>query len=178
MKKSFYIYLHGEGEPQATWLQTGTGGGQQVGMGELREAALLAQGHRIVVVVPAHKVVITETDLPLRQIQRLRQAVPYALEERFAEDVDILHFALGQRDAAGQIPVAVVARAQMEQWRQQLEEVDLRPQRMVPLQLILPRREGEWSLLLEPGMSCLRSGANSGTAMPEQSWQVDARLGI
>jgi general secretion pathway protein L len=84
--------------------------------GTLRDAAPLAQGGRVVGLVPAQSVLTLDADLPARAGSRLAQAVPFALEEQLADDVDTLHFALGARDESGKTPVAVVARPTLDGW--------------------------------------------------------------
>lgn len=93
---------------------------------------------RLVVLVPAEAVYLTTVKLPIRQTQRLAQAVPYALEDRVADDIDELHFALGARQADGSTPVAVVSHAQMEAWLLPFAELGRQPDWVVPDVLTLP----------------------------------------
>lgn len=78
----------------------------------------------IAVVVPAETVALHRLAMPTRRAGELRQAVPYALEERLAEPVEQLHFALGRRDGAD-IEVAVAARRDMQAWLQRHASADL-----------------------------------------------------
>jgi general secretion pathway protein L len=82
----------------------------------LREVLPLAPGRRVVGLVPAQSVSTLDADLPPRAGAKLAQAVPFALEEQLADDVDTLHFALGSRSESGRTAVAVVARATLEGW--------------------------------------------------------------
>ena len=82
--------------------------------GSLREAAALAALRRVVGLLPASEVVTLDAELPARAGAKLLQAVPYALEEQVADDIDELHFAIGPRGDDGRTPVAVVARAVMQ----------------------------------------------------------------
>lgn len=52
----------------------------------------------------------TSVKLPMRQRAKLLQAIPYALEEQLADDVDDLHFAVGPRASDGSMPVIAVSR--------------------------------------------------------------------
>lgn len=127
-----------------------------VRQGSLAEAAVEATARRVVVLVPAADVLLTRANVPTPNRQRARKAVPFALEEQLAEDVDTLHFALGARDADGQWPVAVTARAQMDAWLAQLHDAAILPDRFYPEQVLLPLAPGSASLLLEDARVLLR----------------------
>ena len=61
---------------------------------------------------PPAEVTLAAPDLPpVRGAARIAQAVPFALEEHLASDLETLHFAIGPRDpASSATPVAIVAR--------------------------------------------------------------------
>ncbi len=124
--------------------------------GSLTEAAMLATGHRVVVLVPAADLLLARAAVPTSNRQRARKAIPFALEEQLAEDVDTLHFALGVRDSDGQWPVAVVAQARMDEWLSQLHEAGILPDRLLPEPTALPLEPGNGSLLLEADRVLLR----------------------
>lgn len=122
----------------------------------LAEAATQTAGRRVVVLVPGSEVLLTRAAVPTTNRQRARKATPFALEDLLAADVDDLHFALGARDAEGQWPVAVVARARMDEWLQQLHAAGILPDRLVPEALALPLEAGGGGLLLEAESALLR----------------------
>lgn len=116
------------------WLARGAAGSSW------RRGDALPPETRVTVVVPAETVALHRLRLPARRLAELRQAVPYALEERLAEPVEQLHFALGRRDGE-EVEVAVVARRDMQTWLQRLQAAGL-PQApaMVADAHLLPRR--------------------------------------
>lgn len=102
--------------------------GAQVGVpgrGDLQAAADAAAGRRVIALVPCTNVLRTFSDIPLRNNTKILQALPFALEEQLAGDVEELHFAIGKRRADGDLPVAVVERLKMEAWLEQLAAVEL-----------------------------------------------------
>ena len=103
-----------------------------VGTGTLADAALAATSRQAIVLVlaPALEVMRASADLPLRSGPRLLQALPFALEEQLAEDVDALHFAPGIRADDGPLPVAVVRRVLIEEWIARLAAAGIRPARL------------------------------------------------
>ena len=122
-------------------------------------------GPSVGVVVPGQEVLVTRVSVPGARGRQLRQAVPYALEERLAADVEALHFALGRPGPDGAVPVAVVARRTVQGWLDRLAAAGLRAERMVPDSLALPPVEGGWHLLSEPEGSVLRLGPERGLAV-------------
>lgn len=139
------------------------------------EAVLeLAASHRVVAFAPADAVRLASVSVPSRQAAKVRQAAPYALEDQLADEIDELHFAIGAsstRAADGAHPVAVVARAAMDQWLAPLRAAGLAPESVLPECLCLPPPQaGEWVLLLAKDGDAaegnarwiVRSGANAG----------------
>jgi len=93
----------------------------------LEQAASLSEGRRVVGLVPASHVLRTRADIPLRNKARIQQALPFALEEQLAADLDNQHFAFSARDEGGRIPVAVVARRRVSEWLEQLTAAGIKP---------------------------------------------------
>lgn len=123
----------------------------------------LAAQRRIVLLVPGVDVRLTQVTVPARQPAKVLQAAPYALEDQLAVDVETLHFALGPRQADGSFPVAVVAKARMEEWLTPLRERGLKADMVVPETLCLPATEAErWSSLAEPCQITVRTAPYAG----------------
>jgi general secretion pathway protein L len=119
MSETLVIRLRAPEEAPASWLVLDGNGARSGPMlsGPVSDACELAQGRRVVLLLPGTEITLAEPELPLRGGARLAQVVPYALEEQLASDVDTLHFTVGQRaaDAVG-TPVAIVARSLMQRW--------------------------------------------------------------
>lgn len=106
-------------------LTTGTGWLARVGSGgNWRSGEAVPADAEVVAIVPAETVALHRLRMPTRRAAELRQAVPYALEERLAEPVEQLHFALGRRDG-DELDVAVVARRDMQAWLRRHEQAPL-----------------------------------------------------
>ncbi len=130
--------------------------------GSLEEAAPLATQRRLIALAPAEQVTLFQVQLKARSRQQLLRAVPYALEDELAEDVESLHFALGPDLGEDRYPVAVVAREHMQRWAQMLQSAGLRPRLLVPEMLALPRSAQEWTLLQESGRRVVRTESWAG----------------
>jgi len=117
--------------------------------GALTDAAPLVQGRPVIALIPATEALTTTVNLPARSGSKLNAALPYALEEQVASDVDTMHFAAGDRRESGIRPVAAVARAQLDGWLARLEEVGIVPWKIIPENYGLARIPGTMSVLVD-----------------------------
>lgn len=161
MSETLLIRLDSEANPRDWALLDAEG--QMVGevqQGELPPVI----NRRVTVLVPADDVVLTHARVPGRNRQRVLQAVPYALEEQFAEDIENLHFAVGSGSAELGYPVAVVSRSRMDGWVAGLKSLGLAPEAMYAEVQTLPLSSDGWTLLIEGDRALARTGAHGGFA--------------
>lgn len=128
MSETLVIRLRAADEAAASWLIVDGNGARSgpVQSGPVADALGSAQGRRVVLLLPGSDITLAEPELPVRGGARIAQAVPFALEEQLASDVEALHFAVGTRPAgAVGTPVAVVARATLERWLAQCDAAGL-----------------------------------------------------
>jgi len=116
------------------------------------------------VLIPGTDVLLTQTNISSKQQQKIIQAVPYALEDQLAEEVENLHFALGKR-AQGNIPVAVIARRQMDAYIQQLSAVGITPAALIPDMLAVPKPAEGWGVLYLNNILLVRTDLHAGFAI-------------
>lgn len=166
MTETMFIRLPANPGASAQWLTSDPSRPScpTVHQGSLTEAASQCGGRSSVVVfVPASQLVVLQATVPTRNRARMAQAIPYSLEERFAEDVEQLHFALGRR-MHDQVAVAVVAKRDMAVWTEMLHAAQIEADALVPDVLALPWKPGQWSALIEDRSCLVRTGPASGWA--------------
>lgn len=129
-------------------------------VGSLEQAAAESANRPVIVLVPATDVLTTSIDVPIRGGARLRAALPFALEESLADDVETLHFASGARRDSKLLPVAVVANAKMDQWTASLAEAGIDAQQIVPENCGLARIPGTMSILVDGDKVFFNDGAD------------------
>jgi len=135
--------------------------------GPLAEAVNDLRDRRVIVLVPGADVLTTTVDIPVKGGSKLQAALPFALEEMLAEDIDELHFAAGTRRENGRLPVAVVNRARLEDWLAALDAAGLEPSRIVAEQHGLARIPGTVSLLLEGDAVIVNDGLDAELIMQD-----------
>jgi len=154
MAEIFVVRLTDDGEPE--WLAVDASGAVTDPGGRCPVEALpaLVGQRRLVVLVPAHKVVLTSVNVPIRNPARLRQALPFALEEQVAEELSRLHFAAGRRAPNGDVPAAIVRRQDLDDWIGQMRAAGLEPAAIYAEQEAMPSSPNATVWLIEDG-SCL-----------------------
>ncbi len=168
MATTIYIRLGDSPEQQVSWLARGDAATPSVRSEPLAKVAEKAAGARLVLFAPATEMVTLSAEVPPLTGQRLRQALPYALEEQFAGEVELLHIAHGARSDDGTIAVVALAHEQMQHWQALFATMEFRPHQMLNEALALPWRDGEWSLLLEPQRALLRIAADTAQVFPPE----------
>jgi len=152
MSETLVIRLRAPEEAPASWQIVDANGARsgQVQSGPVADALNVAQGRRVVVLLPGTEITLAEPELPLRGGARLAQAVPFALEEQLASDVEALHFAVGSRHAgAVGTPVAVVARGLLDRWLATCETAGIQPDAAFADSAAVPVSPNGCSLLLD-----------------------------
>ena len=123
-------------------------------------AILADRRHKVYFGVPGADVRLLVQPVASEEKKHLGKALPFALEEQVAEDIDDLHFAwcpLQGEDYA----VAITAREKMDAWQALLADLP-GIQSWLPEPLLLPWRSGEWCLVLEGPMAIVRFGQCGG----------------
>ncbi len=138
--------------------------------GELMQATAMSTGRRVAVILPSGDALATESDAPAKGAAKLAQVVPYALEERVADEIEHLHFAIGDRDSAtGRVPVVVVERARLEARLVELRAAGLNPQAIYSAATLLPAMPGQMIGLLEGDTLILRTADAPPLVLPALS---------
>lgn len=160
MVESLVVNLDPDAD-QAQWIAVDDTGGR-IGppvSGPLSAARIDRGDRRLIVLVPATEVLTTAIDMPVKSSARIQQALPFALEEYVAEDIEELHCAAGARTDDGRLNVAVVSRSNLEAWLDKLSDAGLTPDAIIPENHGLPLVPGTASLLFDRDRVFINDGA-------------------
>jgi general secretion pathway protein L len=152
MSETLVIRLRAADEAPASWLIVDGNGARSgpVQSGPLSDALNLVLGRGVVLLLPGSDITLAEPELPLRGGARLLQAVPFALEEQLATDVETLHFAIGTKSkGAVGTPVAVVARSLIDRWHGACEAAGIHPDAAYSDAAAVPVSPNACTLLLD-----------------------------
>lgn len=147
--------------------------------GPLGLALPAAAGRHVCVLVPGTDVLLMEPELPAKAGTKFAQIVPYALEEQLAADIDDLHFAIGRRGGAdlsgrrvsdsARTPVAVVARALMDEWLSAVQAAGIVPESMYADTELLPANPGQAVAWLDGDVVVVRPVGAAPVTMPSDA---------
>jgi len=171
MSETFVIRLLPERDTEevAQWLLVDQGGARMgvVLTGSVTDAAPLAVGRKVVVIVPGTDALLAEPLLPIKRAVQLEQLVRYALEEQLASDIDDLHFALGKRTASGATPVVALEHERMQRWQAQLTGAGIVADVMYVDTDLVPSATGGIAIV-DGGLLWTRQGSSRATVLDVQ----------
>ena len=153
----------------ATWLVVDARGAPSSPpqSGPLALAAARTPGRRVCVLVSGAEVLLAEPDVPVKAGAKVQQLVPYALEEQLADDIEDLHFALGKRSSeSSRVPVAVIAKALLDQWLAELRGAGIEPDAVYADSELLPQNPGQAVALLEADTVSVRPPGGTPVTLP------------
>jgi general secretion pathway protein L len=164
------LYLHAE---DASWLMLDAEGQIQQSISHAPLSELVAPlDYEVQVIVPATDILLTFADLPKLNSQRIRQALPFALEEQLIDDVSNLHFAIGEHQLNQGYPVAIVSQTKMESWLERLSQASITPSALIPASLTLPFTSDNWYACLYAAIGFVRTGEYSGFACDQDNLAI------
>lgn len=168
MAEFLVIRLAHDPAKPVTWITVDNRGTRRgnIGQGSLQDAAREIRDNDVIVLVPSTDVLTLTADIPAKGA-RLQAALPYALEDQVAEDIELLHFAAGRRMANGQLPVAVVRHEKMTQWLEMLQSAGIDAARLIPENHGLPRTPNTLSMLVTDNLVMFNDGDSTEFAIPD-----------
>lgn len=117
--------------------------------GDLKTAANHASGCIVTLMVPGMDILLTKVALPNMSRQRLLKAIPFALEEQVATDLDELHFVSGKRsEEDDSLAVAVVERDIVKNWLGLLKNAGIQPDNLTSDVFGVPYVNESWTILV------------------------------
>ena len=160
MSEKLVVWIDPADTTAARWLVLDANGNRSgfPQRGVLDDVAPLADGRRVIVLLPGEHILAANARVPGNNPRRIVQAAPYALEEKLAGDVDALHVVLLERGAEQHCDFLVIERARLADTLANLRDAGLQPDAIWPDYLGAGPHDGDehW-LLLENGRLLARS---------------------
>lgn len=113
-------------------------------------------------VIPSELVLLTTAVLPRGSRQKLRQLLPYAIEDRLGSEPEAVHVAIGHSAAGGRSALAAIDKRWLAQALARLHERGLRPRNAWPETLLPALPAGGWTMVWTGDGGFLRTGAEAG----------------
>ncbi|MEH6455078.1 MAG: type II secretion system protein GspL [Cocleimonas sp.] len=117
--------------------------------GDWKRVRSVSRGRKVVVLLASNEVVLTSATIPSKNRKQLLQAIPYALEDTLAEDIEDLHFAVHQESESKQSEVAIINRTVLVDVLDLLKSKNITANYVLP-ELLAQRFETDsWSITYE-----------------------------
>ena len=125
------------------------------------------------VLVPSEAVLTLIVELPLASRAARAAALPFAIEDRIAEPLSVVHVALGAEIAPRVHLAGVVRRSVMAAWLDRLAPAGLGDAVLMPDALALPAPDaGSWSVARRGERVLVRTDAGTGFAVPAEQFEA------
>jgi general secretion pathway protein L len=134
---------------------------------DLLEIAHQHQSNDIVIISPGTDTTTTSISLPTTRHSQLQTAIPFALEEQLASDLQQLHFVFHPEGKTKFFSVAITAKKQLHDWLEEFNKAKLKPIKIIPEYLALPIKEDEWTVVITDNYGLVRTNLNTGYAIEQ-----------
>lgn len=177
MNSLFYIFLprlHSATTnlslEEVNWVYKDINNELKLGSGTLSDAATVAKGYQVAVILTGEDVLFLNAEVPGKNSQRVRQAIPYILEESLINDVDELHFSI-KKAKDNNYHVAVINKSCLETIINELKKSGIKPDIVTADYLLL---DGEGTLFSDGQRMLYKSSELSFSAATTNEVTFDA----
>lgn len=155
---------------QATWSMCNAAGELtgKITTGTLQELAEFAGEKNAVLLLNSQCLHISQLTLPTQNLQKMIKAVPYAIEEYIAEDVEDLHFVVAKNKHNNKTDVVGIEKQTLQNIIDIFHELKINIETIIPDALCLAASETDkqWACLNFNTHSYLQTDSNSGMVYP------------
>ncbi len=167
MNVTYFIQLFDDQLRDCNWLRfnerTPAGQARQ---GELSQILTEAASSRLVLILPAASVVLHKVSIVAKSRSQIAAALPYALEDELATDIEQMHFAYRAmgKQSDNQL-VAVVDRDLMQRLHALITGHQFESVLLLPQIFLVPWQADSWTLFVQREQALLRKDLSDGYAM-------------
>lgn len=141
--------------------------------GDWKRVHSLIRGRRVVLLLPDNEVVLSSVNIPSKNKKQLAQAIPFALEENLADDIEDLHFSIHSNNKKQKTDkntdnnpdknyVAIINRSLLSQYLDKLNEAHIPVHYVLPQLFSLESHKNSWTLHVNGHHAQLRLDEFSG----------------
>ena len=152
MANQLVIYLKNINTLEADWVFTQADGelATVVDTGTIAELVeknkhAINDADHIICIIKSDLIHFSCLDIPAKNKQRALQAIPFALEDVLADDIELMHFAVGKASQSI-YPVASIKHETLKTILQNLEASGIKADQLYPDILCLPKPDDNWNI--------------------------------
>lgn len=149
MSNTLLIHYNIESSDQASWALCNDMGEltSKISTSSLAELHDIAKDHISILLLNSQCLHINEIQLPTQNVQKMLKAVPYAIEEFIADDVENLHFVVAKSKTGNTTHVVGINKATLQTIIDTFQTADIRIEKIIPDALCLAANEQQWVTL-------------------------------
>lgn len=167
MSETLLIHYNIENAHQATWALCNDAGELtgKISNGTLDELSEDAANHHTVVLLNSQCLHINQLQLPTQNLQKMLKAVPYALEEFIAEDIENFHFVIARNKHNNLVAVVGIDKTTLQNIIQVFQQANITIEKIIPDVLCMAADVQQWVCLNYLDTSYLQTDRLNGIAL-------------
>lgn len=130
-----------------------------LGHGSLDELKAIARGKKVSVLIDAHYTTLESVKIPSKNRSKQLQAIPFAMEDQLAEDIEDTHFALGKA-SDNTVPVIAIKRELLQNTIDLFNQQNIHIEALTADSIALPGSDSHWSILLDEDSALIKTGSS------------------
>ena len=171
MSETLLIHYNINKANQATWALSNDAGEitGKITTGAINEISELAAAHPVVIILNSQCLHISQLQLPTQNMQKMLKAVPYALEEFIADDIENFHFVIARNKHDKSISVVGIDKNTLQNIVQIFQNANIAIKKIIPdaLCLAADAETRQWACLSFHENSILQTETLNGMTLPD-----------
>ncbi|MFV9614974.1 MAG: type II secretion system protein GspL, partial [Gammaproteobacteria bacterium] len=146
MSETLLIHYNIEHMHQATWATCNDAGELtgKISSGTLDKLSEAAAKRQTVVLLNSQCLHINQLQLPTQNLQKMLRAVPYAIEEFIADDIENFHFVIAKNKHNNLVAVVGIDKITLQNIIQTFHLANITIEKIIPDVLCLAANEQQW----------------------------------
>ena len=171
MSDTLLIHYNIENSTQTSWALCNDEGEltSRISSGSLDDLTELAQNHQSIVLLNSQCLHINELQLPTQNMQKMLKAVPFAIEEFIADDIEKLHFVVSKQKSSNTTSVVGINRSTLQKIIDNFQAADIFIDKIIPDALCLAANDQQWAALNYQNHSYLQTSQLNGMMIPDDA---------
>lgn len=142
-----------------------------LGHGSLQELKPIARGKKVSILIDANLTSLKVLNIPSKNRSKQLQAIPFAMEDLLAEDIDDTHFALGKPDG-DKLPVIAIKRTLLQQILDTFLQQEIHIDCICADSIPLPATLTQWSILLDNERALIKTNEHQALTCERDNLQL------
>ena len=170
MSETLLIHYNINEVQLATWSFCNAAGELtgKISTGSLTELSEVAADHPAIVLLNSQCLHINQLQLPTQNMQKLLKAVPYAIEEFIADDIDNFHFVVAKNKHDNATSVVGINRDTLKNIIQFFQDANINVEKIIPDALCLAAESRQWVCLNYKNTSYLQTDITNGMVVSHE----------